>query len=467
MAVLILKHNALTPYASFEGAKAGIVEKMNGAQQGELWAAEYFTSTEGDLNDVKGAILAFKGKNGIVTFADSDNVSEEMKTSLADYYTKTEIDELVENVTNNAIGIAEGDGIAIEGEGTIKTISANLDLNIVTVEGKEMLQLVDGSDNSKVIAEVDASAFVVDGMLSSAEIITVDDETELPEGVELSKGKYIKLSWNTDSGKSNTYVPVADLISEHKVVAGEDVAGEMVIVATNVVESTNENGIKVSTVNVSVDDTAVKSALNEKIGKDEKIFNVNFDKALTFNNPGFRIPVYTPQFQVVVEPNEENCSYSFDLFGKNDEIIGHLGVFNTSTLNSNYHQFPMILVQEGKTLTVFDGNENVVTTLTIEGKKSIIYGESGRGQITVYMNGEVDFTTLESLVYINDEKADINIVEQLTNDINTVLYNKVGKFDTVLSVNDGETNTDYNVEGALDYLNNEIKAMSVIDCGVF
>ena len=62
----------------------------------------------------------------------------------------------------------------------------------------------------------------------------------------------------------------------------------------------------------------------------------------------------------------------------------------------------------------------------------------------------------QSITHLNDTKAN-----------KTEVDNKVGKFDTVLSVNDGETNTDYNVEGALDYLNNEIKAMTVIDCGVF
>ena len=283
MAILILKHNALTPYANLESAKVGIIEKMATAQQGELWSAEYFTAASEGVEETKGAILAFKGKNGIVTFTDSSVMSDEIKTALSEYYTKEEIDAAIDAIVKSAIGVVGGDGIVISGEGTEKTISTNVELEIKTIEGKEMIQLLDATDNSKVIAEVDASKFVVDGMLDSASIVTINDETELPEGVELPNGKYIKLTWNTDAGKSDTYVAVADLISEHKVVAGEDVAGEFVVVATNVVESTDENGIKVSTVNVTVDDSAVKSALDTKIGKEDVLYSINNNIEETVN----------------------------------------------------------------------------------------------------------------------------------------------------------------------------------------
>lgn len=122
MAILILKHNALTPYADFEGAKNGIIEKMESAQQGELWAAEYFTASDEGVENTKGAVLAFKGKNGIVTFTDGNQMSEEMKQQLSEYYTKSEIDELlntkladyytkaeVENLVNNTISNLSSD----------------------------------------------------------------------------------------------------------------------------------------------------------------------------------------------------------------------------------------------------------------------------------------------------------------------------------------------------------------------
>ena len=94
MAILILKHNALTPYADLQGAKAGIIEKMASAQQGEIWAAEYFTPSSEGVEEIKGVILAFKGQNGIVTFTDAANISAEFNQALASYYTKNEIDNL-------------------------------------------------------------------------------------------------------------------------------------------------------------------------------------------------------------------------------------------------------------------------------------------------------------------------------------------------------------------------------------
>lgn len=83
MAILKLKYN-LTPFASLEAAKAGVAQKMSAAQQGEFWAGEY----EG------GAILAFKGANGVVTFTDAANISAEFNEALTSYYTKEEIDNL-------------------------------------------------------------------------------------------------------------------------------------------------------------------------------------------------------------------------------------------------------------------------------------------------------------------------------------------------------------------------------------
>ena len=450
MAILILKHNALTPYTDLQGAKAGITEKMASAQQGEIWAAEYFTPSSEGVEEIKGVILAFKGKNGIVTFTDAANISAEFNqalasyytkdeidnmfnTKLADYYTKSEVDELVENVTNSAIGIAEGDGIAVEGEGTIKTISANLDLNIVTVEGKEMLQIVDGSDNSKIIAEVDASAFVVDGMLSSAEIVSVDDETELPEGVELSKGKYIKLSWNTDSGKSDTYVAVADLISEHQVSAGEDVAGEFVVVTTNVVESTNENGIKVSTVNVTVDDTAVKSALDDKISKEDVMLNVNEDVNqtiyLSLDNPNYTIIGNSWVCDVMEEGAMAWCNFSLSYDNGEQFYTFPNSISYSASLTHNKPEDGVAANQIRIRYYSMETNDYIDEYINVNSGSNIILTTYANGDGT-YINfnsqNTKEFNTFESIDYINDE------VSTLKTNISDLVETKIGKKDGMI-----------------------------------
>lgn len=810
MAILILKHNALTPYANFEGAKNGIIEKMESAQQGELWAAEYFTASGEGVEESKGAILAFKGKNGIVTFTDGNKMSEEMKKELSEYYTKDEIDELlntkladyytkdevdaaldtkigkedvmmsvsttstntvsgryssnlptepqweavfmptrriaaepeetslyvewtggrfnvplniehklsfdndvlshyvnedgiwvlsntyntsgqlklvpsgidsitvyitkpselntknsleylndnkadkdelnaksleilteveaqqniitdletsinginttleskadkeyvdtaIDSVVKSAIGVVGGDGIVISGEGTEKTISTNVELEIKTVDGKEMIQLLDATDNSKVLAEVDASKFVVDGMLDSASIVTINDETELPEGVELPNGKYIKLTWNTDAGKSDTYVAVADLISEHKVVAGEDVAGEMVIVATNVVESTDENGIKVSTVNVSVDDTAVQSALDTKIGKEDAMLefkDASTEQTILYLNGNYTISgnswvcnvfelgtmafcnfklSYASNMEVIKEFAES--TYSVEMIYNKPEDGVSVNQIKFVYNNGETEEYVNVIPNQQIILTTYADGEGTKISFTtninsylntkssfeyLTNKMSLLDTKIGKEDVMLngyivrsveyvlnqeneslelntslwditmssmlnsctyelkYPNGEVICTfhddtmlsrmgttliithvgkTQEKLTLLNyawlilklktvgddyiavvtvtskvnselNTKESLTVLEQNKVDKLTLAYeveslftkvdnSKVGKYDTVLSVNDGETNTDYNVEGALEYLNNEIKAMTVIDCGVF
>ena len=94
-------------------------------------------------------------------------------------------------------------------------------------------------------------------------------------------------------------------------------------------------------------------------------------------------------------------------------------------------------------------------------------------EMTINLNSEASLVTESALKYLSLEKADKTEVESSLEHLNdtkadkTEVDNKVGKFDTVLSVNDGEYNTDYNVEGALGYLQSEIEAMNVIDCGTY
>ena len=95
-------------------------------------------------------------------------------------------------------------------DGTI----ANLELNYNSTSQK--LQLFDGAvADGKVLTEIDATAFVKDGMLSSAELIT--------NPVDKTAGTYLKLVWNTDAGKTEPmYVNVTQLIDVYT--AGDGIA---------------------------------------------------------------------------------------------------------------------------------------------------------------------------------------------------------------------------------------------------
>lgn len=109
--------------------------------------------------------------------------------------------------------------------GADKLISAVASLKYDT-EGKK-IQLI-GKDGTTVVSEIDASAFIKDGMLDTVELV------ENPEGQE--EGTYLKLTWNTDSGKADPmYVNLTDLIDVY----------------------TNGTGLKLVGREFSIDDTVV------------------------------------------------------------------------------------------------------------------------------------------------------------------------------------------------------------------
>ena len=65
------------------------------------------------------------------------------------------------------------------------------------------------------LGEVDATAFIKDGMLESAEIATSNGT---------KNGTFLKLTWNTDAGKDVTYVDVASLVDTYTAGNGINIA---------------------------------------------------------------------------------------------------------------------------------------------------------------------------------------------------------------------------------------------------
>lgn len=95
-----------------------------------------------------------------------------------------------------------------------------------------------GKDNT-VLAEIDATDFVVDGMLSNAELVDYN-----AEGVK-DGNQYLRLTWNTDSAKDpkTMYVNMKDLID---VYTGQNLILENISVAE--ADRTNvKNGMSVDT----------------------------------------------------------------------------------------------------------------------------------------------------------------------------------------------------------------------------
>lgn len=93
-----------------------------------------------------------------------------------------------------AAGVAEAKKYADDND-------ANTEYHVEYDSTNKKIKLVAGADASKM--EIDATAFIKDGMIESVELVQEDASG--------NKGQFLKLTWN-DDGKDVTYVPVGELV---------------------------------------------------------------------------------------------------------------------------------------------------------------------------------------------------------------------------------------------------------------
>ena len=112
---------------------------------------------------------------------------------------------------------------------TDKLVSATVSLGYgvsEALEGKKAIKLL--GKNGTLISEIDASEFIKDGMLDNVELVkNPDGQTE---------GTYLKLTWNTDSGKSKPmFINVTDLIDVYTAGSGLTLNGKEFSVNTGTI----------------------------------------------------------------------------------------------------------------------------------------------------------------------------------------------------------------------------------------
>ena len=114
---------------------------------------------------------------------------------------------------------------------TDKLVSATVSLEYgdavsEALGGKKTIKLL-GKD-STLISEIDASEFIKDGMLDTVELV------KNPEGK--TAGTYLKLTWNTDSGKTEPmFINVTDLIDVYTAGIGLNLNGKEFSVNTGTI----------------------------------------------------------------------------------------------------------------------------------------------------------------------------------------------------------------------------------------
>ena len=141
--------------------------------------------------------------------------------------TPEEVEDIVESATTNLFGYAEYD-------------SQNTRINFKH------------DASGSVISSIDASDFVIDGMIDNVEIVTV-------EGV-----KYLKITFNTESGKEPILIPLADIFNPdnyYTKTATDALLAEKANTATTYTKTEVDNAISAAT-SGKADTTAVTQAIS-------------------------------------------------------------------------------------------------------------------------------------------------------------------------------------------------------------
>lgn len=146
-----------------------------------------------------------------------------IETNLGNLTTKvTTIENKIKEITEVGGEPNKIDTISLNSKAVSFTVDAakNADLTL-DVDYDTTTKKVRLKSGNTILSSFDASAFIKDGMLNSAEIITVPSDGE-EATVDRPAGKYIKLTWNTDAGKDATYIPVKDIIKEYTFAGSAD-----------------------------------------------------------------------------------------------------------------------------------------------------------------------------------------------------------------------------------------------------
>lgn len=136
----------------------------------------------------------------------------------------------------------------VTGQNFIKKNGTNVEGHLNLTYNTETKKInLEGFDSS-VIASIDATAFIKDGMINTVELVT-NPESHSP-------GTYLVITFNTDAGKDAIYLDVSSLINVYKGHNGIKVTGKdihLIIDPTSEAYlSLSDNGIKLKGINSKI-----------------------------------------------------------------------------------------------------------------------------------------------------------------------------------------------------------------------
>ena len=193
------------------------------------------TELTGKINDVK----VTAGDNSVTIGANGRTVSVKVKADADNalkldaegglYVTAPKTKE-IKGETGNAVTVVTGAdettviklGIA-EGEKVLTQTAAGLKSSLKIDYSNQTVRLLGAGDT--VISSFDASAFVKDGMLSDAELVTATESSPVNGN---TSGTFVKFTFNADGGNKVIYLDVTSLIDVYTAGNGVAVDGKTI-----------------------------------------------------------------------------------------------------------------------------------------------------------------------------------------------------------------------------------------------
>ena len=194
------------------------------------------STVAGQLSAVKttadSAVQTVEGTNTVKATTEANKVSLSLATSNKGNVTFLQdtdgLSATVEIPVATVTGVKANDKV-LSLTDTLVSATVSLEYGDAVSEalgGKKTIKLL--GKNGTLISEIDASEFIKDGMLDNVELV------KNPEGQ--TAGTYLKLTWNTDSGKSAPmFINVTDLIDVYTAGGGLNLEGKEFSVDTETI----------------------------------------------------------------------------------------------------------------------------------------------------------------------------------------------------------------------------------------
>ena len=145
----------------------------------------------------------------------------------------------------------------VTGQNFIKKNGTNIEGHLNLTYNTETKKInLEGFDSS-IIASIDATAFIKDGMINTVELVT-DPESHDP-------GTYLVITFNTDAGKDAIYLDVTGLIDVYQGINGVKVTGKYIHLIIDPTSepylSLSDNGIKIKGINAKISEVVEQAII--------------------------------------------------------------------------------------------------------------------------------------------------------------------------------------------------------------